>query len=108
MEALVADGDLLISQRLGSDFSSRKRVALNGVQRKMFLKQELLESMFQSGKLSESSYRQRLENAFRESFVNAGRVLSDHEFVTLFGFPKDKVANSVKEIVTPPPPQNTE
>lgn len=100
-EALVADGDLLVSQILGSDFSPKKRVRLRAAQRKMFLRQEMLQGMFQSGRLLESDYYELLQETFRESFLSVGQILSDEEFETLFDFSKDEIPEAIGAVTAP-------
>lgn len=104
-EALVADGDLLISQMLGTDFSKEKQLRLNIIQRKMFLKRKTLEELYNSHDLSLDAYEYQIEKVSTDSFVSAAKVLSDDEFEKLFGFQKSEISKAFDKIIEPLPKQ---
>jgi len=102
-EALVVDGDLLINQMLGNDFLKEKRLHLNIIQRKMFLKRKTLEELYNSNDLSLDAYEYQIEKVSTESFIEAAKILSDIEFEKLFGFQKIEISKAYDKITEPLP-----
>ena len=93
-EELVAQFELVIDYTLGADFSQEKREQIRTGQREAHKRGKALDAKFERGLITEDEYEEQESQNHERDLRELAEVLSNEEFETMFGYPKENIEGS--------------